>query len=124
MQPLSTTSALESGFDLLKDEGLTDGQITLERDRVIRTDDGIVSWRIESGYPYIAHFVTTRPRSFDKGLRLYFAFRTVIGKNQRFIAEVIPEKAYFEKLIRFIDKDAYHYATSNNIKYFLLRASR
>jgi hypothetical protein len=110
--------------ELLLEEGLTDAQITLDRDNIIRTDDGILSWRNEYGYPYISHLVVARPRNFYKGLRLYIEFRSIIGKGTEFIAEVIPEKPYFERLIKFIDKDARLYAEKQGIKYYLVKAVR
>jgi hypothetical protein len=113
-------------IELLKQEGLTDAQITLDRDNIIRTDDGFVSWRLESGYPYLAHIVASRPRRFDKSFRLYVAFRDELRRlgYESFIAEVIPEKPYFERLIKFIDKDAKLYAEKQGIKYYLIRAKR
>ena len=54
--------------DLLKAEGLTDEQITVEKDFVIEDENGFISWRYEHGYPYMAHYVTTHPRTFEKGL--------------------------------------------------------
>jgi hypothetical protein len=110
--------------ELLKQEGLTDEQITLDRDNLVETDGGFISWRYEHGYPYMAHYVTTKPRSFNKGFSLYCAFRDVIGRGTTFLAEVTPDKEYFERLIKFVDKDARQYAESNGIKYFILKAKR
>ena len=110
--------------DLLKQEGLTDAQITLDKDFLIEDENGFISWRYEHGYPYMAHYVTTHPRTFEKAFGLYMKFRDEIGRGREFLAEVTPDKEYFERFIRFVDKDARHYATQNGIKYFLLRAKR
>lgn len=109
---------------LLIDEGLTDSQITLDKDFLIEDENGFISWRYEHGYPYMAHYVTTHPRTFEKGFKLYMKFRDEIGRGREFLAEVTPDKEYFERFIRFVDRDARHYATQNGIKYFLLRAKR
>ena len=111
-------------IELLKQEGLTDGQITLDRDNIIRTDAGFISWRYEHGYPYMAHYVTEHPRTFPKAFSLYCAFREVIGRGTTFLAEVTPDKPYFERLIKFVDKDARQYSEVNGIKYFILKAKR
>jgi hypothetical protein len=111
-------------IELLKQEGLTDEQITLDRDNIIKTDAGFISWRYESNYPYMAHFVTTKPRTFGKAFSLYKEFRNTIGKGSVFLAEVIPEKPYFERLILFVDKNAKQYAETRGIKYFMVRANR
>jgi hypothetical protein len=111
-------------IELLKQEGLTDEQITLDRDNIIRTEDGFVSWRYEHGYPYMAHYVTEHPRSLDKAFSVYRAFRDVIGKGTTFLAEVTPDKPYFERFIKFVDKDAKVYAEKQGIKYYILKAKR
>ena len=41
--------------NLLKHEGLTDDQITVERDRIVEDEHGFISYRYEHGYPYITH---------------------------------------------------------------------
>jgi len=109
---------------LLIDEGLTDSQITLDKDFIIEDENGFISWRYDHGYPYRAHYVTTHPRTLEKGFNLYKKFRDEIGRGREFLAEVTPDKGYFERFIRFVDRDARHYATQNGIKYFLLRAKR
>ena len=115
---------LQSKKALLEMEGLSPSQITLEKDQIVETEDGFISWRMEHGYPYIAHYVTTHPRTFEKGFGLYKKFRDEIGRGREFLAEVTPDKPYFERLIRFVDRDARQYAETNGIKYFILRAKR
>ncbi len=111
-------------IDLLRQEGLTDAQITLDKDFIVKTEDGFISWRYEHGYPYMAHFVTKHPRTPAGCLKLYQKFRDEIGRGSEFLAEVTPDKPYFERLIRFVDRDARQYAETNGIKYFILRAKR
>lgn len=110
--------------ELLKQEGLTDAQITLDKDFIIEDEAGFISWRYENGYPYMAHYVTKHPRTFEKGFGLYKKFRDEIGRGREFLAEVTPDKGYFERLIRFVDKDARQYAEVNGIRYFILKAKR
>ncbi len=110
--------------NLLKREGLTDAQITLDKDFIVEDENGFISWRMEHGYPYMAHYVTKEPRTFEKSFGLYRKFRDEIGRGREFLAEVTPDKEYFERLIRFVDSDARQYAEVNGIKYFILRAKR
>ena len=115
---------LQSKKALLEMEGLSPSQITLEKDQIVETEDGFISWRMEHGYPYMAHYITRHPRTFEKAFNLYKKFRDEIGRGREFLAEVTPDKPYIERFIRFVDRDAVHYATINGIKYFLLRAKR
>lgn len=110
--------------ELLREEGLTDVQITIDRDNLVETDEGFISWRYEHGYPYMAHYVTTHPRSLGKAMSVYRAFRDVIGQGTTFLAEVTPDKPYFERFIKFVDREARQYAEINGIKYFILKAKR
>jgi len=96
----------------------------VERDRIVEDENGFISWRIEHGYPYMAHYVTTHPRTFEKGFKLYMKFRDEIGRGREFLAEVTPDKTYFERFIRFVDKDARQYAEVKGIKYYILKAKR
>lgn len=41
--------------EALRKEGLTDAQITVERDRVVEDENGFISYRYEHGFPYITH---------------------------------------------------------------------
>jgi hypothetical protein len=110
-------------IELLKQEGLTDEQITLDRDNIIRTDDGFISWRIEHGYPFITHaLIYPEKRGRGRWLDVYMKFNNEM-KSKGFdywIAEVIPGKDFWCKYTEILGSHI-PYATNENGSYYLIR---
>lgn len=108
--------------DLLKQEGLRDDQITVERDRIVEDETGFISYRYEHGYPYITH-VYARPekRSGWNWLSTFLKFKREIMAqgHTAFIAEVINGKEFFDKFLRLLGAKE-PYCVNENGKYYLV----
>lgn len=107
---------------LLK-EGLTDAQITVDKDRIVENENGFISWKLEHCYPYITHaLVYPEKRNGWNWLRLFIKFKKEMKRNgyNAFIAEVIGSKEYFDRMLKFLGGNE-PYAINENGKYYLVR---
>lgn len=108
--------------ELLKKEGLTDEQITVENDEIVEDENGFISYRYEHGFPYITHaLVYPEKRNGWNWLRLFIKFKNEVKAqgHSAFIAEVIPQKEFFDRIIKMLGKDQ-PYATTENGRYYLV----
>ncbi len=108
---------------LLKEEGMTDNQITYEKDFHFEDNTGFFSWRIEHGVPFISHFyIDVEKRDGHNAITLYHKFRDMIREQgyDRFIAEVLPGKEVFNKFIKTCLGCHKPYATANGCDYYLI----
>jgi len=112
-------------YNALKSEGLTDDQITFEKDRTVQTDEGFFSWRLEHGYPYITHFyVDKNKRNHRSALALWKAFKRDVEGHDFIIAEVLPEKEYLNRFCLFLTQGRPHYAEVEGRKYYFIRVAK
>ena len=90
--------------EALKREGLTDEQITVETDTVIKTEDGFVAYRIEHDLPYITHFLIypEKRKNSMAWLDLYSKFKDEIKAKgyDLHIASVEPGRERFLSFIK------------------------
>jgi|GEM_PF-5531999 len=108
---------------LLKDEGLTDDEITVTKDRIVETEDGFISYRMENGLPYITHaMVYPASRKSWVWLDIVNRFEQEIASegHELYIAEVIGKKGFFRKMLRFLGADR-PYAVVGGASYYLVR---
>jgi len=111
--------------ELLKAEGMRDDQISWDEDIQFEDENGIFSWRIEHGYPYMTHFYVDKDkRSMRNAVRLYRKFTDIIIKEgyHNFIAEVIPKFSgeAFGTFIKGRLKCKEPYATVGDVEYYLI----
>lgn len=109
--------------EALRKEGLTDEQITVEKDFIVSDDSGFITYRFEHGFPYITHaLVYPDKRSGWTWLRLFNQFKKeVMDKGySAFIAEVIEGKEFFERILKRLGTSR-PYAVNDNGKYFLVK---
>jgi len=110
--------------ELLKEEGLTDEQITYEEDIKFENELGFFSYKIVRGYPFLTHFYLKKDkRDGFNFIKLYHAFRREIVRAGYvdFIAEVPPGKEYFGKFIEGCLGCPEPYVESNGSKFYLVR---
>ena len=110
--------------ELLKDEGMTDEQITVENDILVECELGFISYKMVHGYPYISHFLLYKEhRTKMNFIKLYHVFRDEMLRNGyvNFIAEVTPGREYFGQFIRGQLGAKEPYAKDNGNEYYLIK---
>ena len=108
--------------EALKQEGLTDEQITVEKDFVVEDENGFISWRLEHGLPYITHvYAYPEKRSGWNWLKVFLKFKSEVMAqgHKAFIAEVIENKEFFIRFIKLLGGKE-PYCINENGKYFLI----
>lgn len=109
--------------EALMSEGLTEDQITYEKDIQIENENGFMSYRMEHGHPYITHFlIYPEKRDGYNALNLLATFKKEITEQgfDHFIAEVIPGKEIFSKFFEACLACPKPYAVANGNEYFLI----
>lgn len=109
--------------EALRREGLTDEQITVEKDSIVEDENGFISWRLEHGFPYITHvYAYPEKRHGWNWLTVFLKFKNEVKAqgHKAFIAEVIESKEFFGKFIKMLGGGE-PYAVNENGKYYLVR---
>lgn len=115
-------------YRALQDEGLSENQMSFERDICYVLPIGFFSFRFEHGKPFLVHFIVFKEcRSLGNAMALYHVFRNVIV-SLGFISFIafVDERLFFDKLIRWVarDKDLKPYIVQDNIKFYYVTCRR